>query len=275
MRHVLQYTCMLFLSASAAAQVVTINSSGAAFCTGAPMTFSAVTNDTGLVLKWQIAPNLVIEPSTDAPVISVRSDRPITYTLTLSASGGSMTVTTSITFSVSRSAVAAFNASLDATGFPARLILTNFSTNSTKYSWQFSDKAEPDSLVHTVKPYSAPGTYSVTLVAFGRNGCHSTSSYSFEIPASSSLVLPNIFTPNEDGVNDIFRPIARGIFEMKVWIYNRDRILMSTWDRVNGAWDGRTTSGEDCSAGVYFVSVEAKGFDGQEYRKQGTLTLLR
>jgi gliding motility-associated-like protein len=113
------------------------------------------------------------------------------------------------------------------------------------------------------------------LKALGKNGCNDSLSYSFRISDSSGVTLPNIFTPNDDGVNDVFRPITKGITSMMVWVYNRYGVTIANWDRINGSWDGYNTSGLQCGSGEYFVVVEATGFNGKTYKQKGTLTLIR
>jgi gliding motility-associated-like protein len=279
MRHALRFTCLLLFSAGAHAQAptATILPSTNLFCTGVPVTFSAVSEDTMLSYEWSVTPQrgAAFSTATNEKIQRVVFSDPLTYTLNLKVTKDASVFNTSVTFSVSRSAQAAFNASLDATGYPTRLVLTNYSRYSLGYSWQFSDQAEPDTSMNTIKLYNLPGSYTVTLFAAGRNDCNHAETYAFEIPASSSLNLPNVFSPNNDDVNEIYRPMATGIYQLKAWVYNRDGVVLSSWDRVNGFWDGRTTSGQDCPDGVYFIAVEAYGFDGQAYRKQTAITLVR
>jgi gliding motility-associated-like protein len=125
------------------------------------------------------------------------------------------------------------------------------------------------------KPYYKAGSYTVSLVAIGSKGCSDTADYTFRISDSSSISLPNVFTPNDDGVNDYFKPLMTGISSLTAYVYNRDGVLLANWDKVNGTWDGHTTSGMACSDGVYFVVVKATGFDGIVYNKKTSLTLIR
>ena len=62
---------------------------------------------------------------------------------------------------------------------------------------------------------------------------------------------------------------------MNVSVFNRYGTIIINRDRVNGFWDGHTTSGERCEAGVYFVILEATGFDGKSYKLKQSLTLVR
>jgi gliding motility-associated-like protein len=194
--------------------------------------------------------------------------------VSVTAKSDSTTVTASRVITVSRSAIAAFNASLSESGYPNALHLTNYSSGHLSSYWKFND-AGIDTNANTVKYYSKSGSYTVTLFALGRNGCNDSSSYAFRISDSSSIVLPNVFTPNNDDINDVFKPITTGINKLNLYISNRDGTIVSSWDKVNGFWDGHTTSGERCSTGVYYVVLQAEGFDGKLYKMKGSLTLLR
>ncbi len=63
----------------------------------------------------------------------------------------------------------------------------------------------------------------------------------------SNIILPNVFTPNFDSINDVFKPYLDEITEMNFSIFNRYGNLVFETSRVNGFWDGRTTSGEPCT----------------------------
>jgi len=184
--------------------------------------------------------------------------------------------TTTIAVNVTKSAESAFNASLTTYGFPNEVNLKDFSLNSSKIYWVFdNDFATKDSSAQTSRTYTSAGTFTVLHIALGSKGCNDTSSYKFALDTASSLKLPNTFTPNGDGINDIYRPSAKGISSLSVMIYNRFGIQVASWDTVNGFWDGRTTSGIACDAGTYFVIAEGKGFDGKQHALKTSLTLLR
>ena len=70
-------------------------------------------------------------------------------------------------------------------------------------------------------------------------------------------VIPNIFTPNNDSINDLlcFKTCSKII---KTTIYNRWGNLVFETDKQNRSWDGRTTSGESCNDGAYFYLIETE-----------------
>ncbi len=90
----------------------------------------------------------------------------------------------------------------------------------------------------------------------------------------SNLILPNVFTPNEDSINDVFKPALDEITELSFSIFSRYGNLIFETNRLNGFWDGRTTSGVPCSDGVYFCVLTATGIDGKTYKEKIAIQLF-
>jgi gliding motility-associated-like protein len=90
----------------------------------------------------------------------------------------------------------------------------------------------------------------------------------------SGIVMPNVFTPNYDSINDVFKPLLDEITEMEFTIFNRYGNLIFETNRLHGFWDGRTTSGEACTDGVYFCILSATGVDGKKYKEKTFVQLF-
>lgn len=86
--------------------------------------------------------------------------------------------------------------------------------------------------------------------------------------------MPNVFTPNYDSINDVFRPITDEITELEFSIYNRYGNLIFETNRLRGFWDGRTTGGEPCPDGTYFCVLTATGVDGKKYKEKTFVQLF-
>jgi gliding motility-associated-like protein len=267
---------LLSLCVKSQAPTATIVAPSGTLCTGTTYSFTSNTTNSPETYKWTIFPatSLTISPDHASPFININFGRGGIYQFSLQVSNPSGTTTATYSVYVNQKAIASFNASLTTTGFPAQMVLTNYSSYTVHNTWFYSDAAS-DTLVNTVKNYTASGSYSIMLVAYGKGGCNDTSGYAFRIADSSGITMPDIFTPNNDSVNDIYRPIARGISSLKAWIYNRYGTLIYNWETVNGFWDGYTTSGNPCQPDVYFCVLEATGFDGKSYKLKSKVTLLR
>ncbi len=246
-------------------------------CTETFYTFISITENSPTVYTWSVTPNTGVEFLTDAnsPNPSIKFKSPITYSVSLIVGNSNGTFTTGVLVSVFKSAKASYNASLTTSGFPVDLVLTNYSSNALGYNWDFNGAVPTQTTTNLVQSFSVSGQYSMALIAFGSGGCNDTLKYNFVIDDISDIQLTNVFTPNNDGVNDVFKPITKGLKEMKLSIFNRWGNLMYEFNGVNDAWDGHTTAGIECPDGVYFYVIEATGFDSKSYKLKNTLTLIR
>ena len=92
---------------------------------------------------------------------------------------------------------------------------------------------------------------------------------------TSSLVIPNAFSPNHDQINDIFKVKShQNIVEFRATIFNRWGQKLFEWTKLEDGWDG-TYHGQDVKQGTYFVLVKARGADGQTYNIRKDVNLLR
>jgi len=91
---------------------------------------------------------------------------------------------------------------------------------------------------------------------------------------SSFILVPNVFTPNGDGVNDEFRVAYRSICEFHCWVYNRWQHLVYSWDDPSKGWDG-TTGGRKQPDSAFLYIIEARGCDGQKFKLKGMVNMLR
>ncbi len=96
----------------------------------------------------------------------------------------------------------------------------------------------------------------------------------------SFIEVPNVFTPNDDGINDEFRVAYKSIKEYHIWIYNRwGRLVYKSTDPAKG-WDGRI-NGKPASVGTYYYIINAYGEDTNDkgkrvhYKLSGDCNLLR
>lgn len=246
-------------------------------CTANSIIFSSITTNTPTVFNWTITPSTGVNylSGINQPSLGVGFTYQGTYLVSLTVSNISGTFTATQNITVTSSPRASFSASLSTTGFPNQISLTNFSSGASIYTWMYSETPLTDNTADATHAYTSSGAYTVSLVASNAGGCSDTSRYSFYISDSSGITLPNVFTPNADGVNDVFKPIARGIKSLTVHIYSRYGNLVSSWTTVNGHWDGYTPSGMLCESGTYFCVAEATGFDGKSYKLKTFISLFR
>ncbi|MGB3946403.1 MAG: CotH kinase family protein [Bacteroidia bacterium] len=91
----------------------------------------------------------------------------------------------------------------------------------------------------------------------------------------AGFVVPSIFSPNEDGVNDVFKVISTDMRSINCKIYNRWGILVSEIQRLNDGWNGYTTAGLKCKEGVYYYIISGEANDGTVSDGKGFIHLVR
>lgn len=121
--------------------------------------------------------------------------------------------------------------------------------------------------------FTEAGEYEVKLIVSNSALCKDSSSISISI-SESSLLVPNVFTPNGDGQNDQFRVAYKSIISFDAWVYNRWGRKVFYWNDPQKGWDGNI-NGKKATPGPYFYVIKATGSDGVKYLKKGDINLLR
>ena len=154
------------------------------------------------------------------------------------------------------------------------------------YEWRFfnSENSETPFLVrydaNTEYTFNESGPFTIQLCISFVNG-EDTVEYLQESPftisiSTSKLEIPNAFSPNGDGQNDVFK-VKEGhqsIVSFHGYIFNRWGKKIYDWTDINGGWDG-TVNGHDAKDGVYYVIIKARGADGRNYNLRRDVNLLR
>ena len=105
-------------------------------------------------------------------------------------------------------------------------------------------------------------------------GCKVQDEVCVTVTDNYGVYLPNSFTPNKDGLNDVFFIYGTGLSEVTLGIYDRwGQQLFASTDQANG-WDG-TYKGIDCLQGAYVYTISYKGLDGKKTFKTGPIVLYR
>ena len=163
------------------------------------------------------------------------------------------------------------------TGFvPLDVVFANGSTTGAgiTYTWDFGD-GTGDNAFEPSHTYTDINSFIATLTVTDAANCSASAIVTIEVIGESSILIPNVFTPNNDGSNDVFTVSGTNLEEVKGEIFNRWGQKMFEWDNVKGYWDGRTLSGSEAPDGTYFYIINAKGLDGEEYFKKGGFSLIR
>ncbi|PBQ34395.1 hypothetical protein CNR22_22325 [Sphingobacteriaceae bacterium] len=169
---------------------------------------------------------------------------------------------------------------------PAPLSVTFFNNSTSSLGasnissyWSFGNGTSTVTNANTLSTsnvFNLPGTYKVTMFAT-KGTCLDTVVKYVEVDIPATLEIPNVFTPNGDGANDLFFLKAANLEEISMVVFDRwGHVVYDIISRTgNVAWDGKNKSGKDSAEGTYFYTLKAKGKDGQTFEKKGTISLYR
>ena len=138
------------------------------------------------------------------------------------------------------------------------------------YVWS---PAEFLSCIHCQNPIATPNqdiTYEITFT--DQNGCSSKEFISISYDAV--VYVPNTFTPDNDGVNDVFQVSGGNIMEMECLIFNRWGEIIHTMESPNEYWNGNY-NGAPCQDGTYSWKLRYTDFTNKEYELTGHINLIR
>ncbi|MEI8202673.1 MAG: gliding motility-associated C-terminal domain-containing protein [Bacteroidota bacterium] len=136
----------------------------------------------------------------------------------------------------------------------------------TSYKWQDSSTTPTFSI-----PTSGPST-NIYWVRVTQDGCSATDNVSIIVNDCEILLeMPNVFTPNGDGINDVFIPAKRkGITSMSTSIFNRWGKLIYKSDDLQILWDGKSAAD-----GVYYWIINYTDMNGKVNNVNGSVSILR
>jgi gliding motility-associated-like protein len=278
-KHIFSAVLFLFLFQALQAANVTITTSKDTVCTGADVKFKGGAISPVKKYQWVVdsTRGVTILPNDSAQNVTINFANPGTYTVTLYVKLSPVGIDSSSKkiITVIQSAKALFGTLGMTLGVPQNVNFTNASTNAPNgYVWNFGDNGtsiQPNPS-HT---FATAAAYTVTLIAYGKHACNDTTSSPLIVADTAGLIMPNVFTPNGDGVNDVFAPNAHGLKTLDCTIYDRYGVKIIDMDINLEYWDGYTTSGVACTAGTYFYTVNATDINGKAYNLKGFIQLIR
>ena len=150
----------------------------------------------------------------------------------------------------------------------------NLSSHASSFVWTFGDTSAADYNVHPDHLYDDYGTYTVTLIATSDNGCVDTAQYPLTVEEPRLFFIPNTFTPNNDGANDVFELYGRNVASYQLHVYDRLGEEVYSGNQDSAPWDG-TLNGKPLNTGVFVYWVEVVFNTGRTARRHGDVTLLR
>lgn len=145
---------------------------------------------------------------------------------------------------------------------------------ATSWAWNFGDGGS-SALQSPSHNYTGNGIQNVCLTASNSTGCADTSCMAINVDALEFINIPNVFTPDGDGINDFFFINSSGIKEFQLDVYNRWGTLVYSSTEVASKWDGRSTAGVELSDGTYYFILKAISITSKDESTAGFVSILR
>lgn len=147
-------------------------------------------------------------------------------------------------------------------------------TGGESYVWAPSTGLSNPFIANPIAILSENQQYILTVASTA--GCSATDTIDVTVyKVSPGIYVPNGFTPNGDGINDIFKPILIGMRSLTYFrVYNRDGQLIYATSQQGQGWDG-TFKGKPQDTDVYVWMVEGVDYQGKVVFDKGSVTLIR
>lgn len=146
-------------------------------------------------------------------------------------------------------------------------------TNGVAVNWIWSPKTNLSCDNCEIPKASPLQTTQYIINVVTEDGCEDTAQTKIVV-RQSNIYVPQAFTPNNDGVNDVAEVFAVNPKLFSIKIYNRWSELVFESTDVNSKWNGMY-KGEDCPVDSYSYILDVTLQNGKQYHKQSSILLLR
>lgn len=165
-------------------------------------------------------------------------------------------------------------ANTDDANIPFNLVASSQSVNALSCEWFLNEE-----LINYVDGQNylieTEGEYVLKHVCVNSDGCTATDEISFNVSNDVfEIKIPNVFTPNDDGINDEFVIESKGVSTLSGNIFNRWGNLVFSWEGVNTFWSGEENTSK-APDGVYFYVINILDNKDKQSEYKGTVTLIR
>jgi gliding motility-associated-like protein len=151
---------------------------------------------------------------------------------------------------------------------------TDLSIDPVAWNWSFGDGIG-STLKNPQHTYKDTGIYIVQLIVSNQYMCKDTINKVVKIKDEFVIYFPNTFTPNDDNVNDRFKPLGIGVDEFKMLIFDRwGEVIYTTSDIAKG-WDGtKLGTGKLCAEDTYVYLSVVTDEKGEKHEYKGHVNLV-
>jgi gliding motility-associated-like protein len=149
--------------------------------------------------------------------------------------------------------------------------IENLTVDATSFTWDFGDGSPSVQTFNPIHQFPDTGTYFIKLLAENDRGCLDSIIKKYVVDPFYTFYIPNSFTPNGDGKNDIFTIKGQFIDTYEIQIFDRwGKVIFSQVNTEGVQWDGNQVPD-----GVYIYSIKVSDVGGKEHKYKGTLSVIR
>jgi gliding motility-associated-like protein len=262
------YTTTVTVSQS---PTLSVNASGITGCAPLCVTFTDVTSASCSTITYNFGDGNTGNTNNPNHCFNTSGNYTVTATCT-NTLGCSSTYTMPSVVQVITTPVADFTISEgDMVTVGTTVNLTNTSSNALQYAWDYCNGVSTATDITT--SYADTGSCCIILLASNAT-CTNSVTKCITIVNEATITIPNVFTPNGDNKNDIFKFTTIGIKDLSCGIYDRWGLKLYEWSGVNGGWDGSVKSAM-APDGTYFYILNYTDQKGESKTEKGFLSLFR
>ena len=254
-------------------------------CESLPLEIELLRNS---LITAQITSNNGTSLCSGAPIQLTSSDISLNEWNT-GALGQSISVTTAGTYTLTRVGICnTATEQIVITGLPVSAeIVTNIDSGYTTLSvavssldvnaesctW-YQDSTIIDFVAPGIINFPDSGNVELKLICTNSTGCADTSYKVIKVKSDKLLlVVPNVFSPNGDNFNDLFRVKHNAVKTFNAQVFNRWGKPIYNWNNVENGWDGNI-NGEKLGDGTYFYVISGTDIKDVAFIEKGTVLLI-
>lgn len=152
---------------------------------------------------------------------------------------------------------------------------TSVGEGQAQWKWHFENdkgfRPEGEQVSYT---YEEPGRYTMAMIVYNDAGCSDTVVKYVDIGVEFAFYVPNAFTPNVDGRNDVFQPVGRGLRNYSMMIFDRWGELIFHTTELQFGWNGEYR-GQPCKQDIYNWIISFTSSEGEGRKLSGRVMLIR
>ena len=248
-------------------------------CSPLSVTFTNTSNPLGSSCVWYVNGTPAGNGNTLSEIFTGSSCEDIGIMIT-DAAGCSQSMTMTDLVCVNPNPSASFSWSPIEPILGGTVSFENTSIGGTTYTWDINGQgASGEGVTYTVSS-ETDGQFTVCLEVVGPGGCMDAQCYTVVLSAESYIFVPNSFTPDADGTNDVFAPVIVGLtseFSYSFKVFNRWGVVIFETNDPNDVWTGNVHGGNfyaQPEAYVYEITLQLRAGE-TPFRKVGSIVLIR